>query len=139
MSDKPKLFLILKIVGFVGIIVAIFGIVMIITGFDDFESNNYLIGMFAIPLGLMMTFAGIFIGFGPEIAKLKTKTTKYIQQENKQDLTDIATTQADIASEAVTKTASAIKKGLEDTKFCKYCGAKIDSNSIFCNQCGKEQ
>ena len=95
--------------------------------------------------GLMATF-GLFIGvsclvmgFRPEITKMSTKSIKYIQQENKEDLKDIISTTADIASEAVTKTTTAIKQGIEDTIFCKHCGAKIDFDSKFCNKCGKEQ
>ena len=79
------------------------------------------------------------IGFRPEIAKMSTKSAKYIQQENKEDFRDIANSAADIASEAITKTTTAIKKGLEDKIFCKHCGEKIDSDSKFCSKCGKEQ
>jgi hypothetical protein len=58
---------------------------------------------------------------------------------NKEDLKDIASTAVEITSEAITKTATAIKTGLDDKMFCKHCGEKIDSDSKFCNKCGKEQ
>lgn len=88
----------------------------------------------------MMISSGLIIsGFKTEIAKLHTRTTKYIQEENKQDLTDIASTTADIASDAITTTTKSIKKGLKDTKFCKHCGKEIDKDSKFCSECGKEQ
>ena len=75
----------------------------------------------------------------PSMKGLLPEADKYIQQENKEDLKDIISTTADIASEAVTKTATEIKQGIEDTIFCKHCGAKIDFDSKFCKKCGKEQ
>ena len=137
--DKPKHFLIFKILGFVFLFIAGFGFYKLFTGFGDFESNNYMIGMFLLPVGIIATVAGIFVGFGPEIAKMKARNAKYIQQEIKGDLTDIANTNAEINSGAITTTTQAVKKGLSDNKFCKYCGAEIDADSVFCNKCGKEQ
>lgn len=139
MNNKPKHFLILKIVGFLGLAVAITGFVLVFTGFNDFESNNFLIGSFLVPFGFIATGIGIAIGFSPEIAKMKAKSTKYIQEQNKEDLTSIASINADISSESVTKTTKAIKKGLTETMYCKHCGAEIDKDSKFCKDCGKEQ
>lgn len=138
-NNKPKHFIIFKIVGFAGIILAIIGFVLIFTGFGDFESNNFMIGGFMATFGLFIGISCLMIGFRPEIAKMSTKSAKYIQQENKEDFRDIANSAADIASEAITKTTTAIKKGLEDKIFCKHCGEKIDSDSKFCSKCGKEQ
>ena len=138
-NNKPKHFIIFKIVGFAGIILAIIGFVLIFTGFGDFESNNFMIGGFMTTFGLFIGISCLMIGFRPEIAKMSTKSAKYIQQENKEDFRDIANSAADIASEAITKTTTAIKKGLEDKIFCKHCGEKIDSDSKFCSKCGKEQ
>jgi predicted amidophosphoribosyltransferase len=42
-------------------------------------------------------------------------------------------------SEAITKTTQAVNKGLDQTKFCKHCGAEIDEDSAFCSKCGKPQ
>ena len=92
-----------------------------------------------ILFGLFLAITFLVIGFRPEITKMSMKSARYIQQENKEDLTDIVSTSADIASEALTKTVSAVKKGLATTMFCKHCGAKIDENSKFCKYCGKEQ
>lgn len=138
-NNKPKHFLIFKIVGFTGIFLAIIGFILIFVGFGDFESNNFIIGGFMTTFGLFIGVSCLAIGFRPEITKILTQSTKYIQQENKEDLKDIANNTADITSEAITKTATAIKKGLNDKIFCKYCGEKIDSDSKFCNKCGKEQ
>ena len=138
-NNKPKYFIIFKIIGFLGIILAITGFVLACKGFDDFESNNFMIGGLMATFGLFIGVSCLVMGFRPEITKMSTKSIKYIQQENKEDLKDIISTTADIASEAVTKTTTAIKQGIKDTIFCKHCGAKIDFDSKFCNKCGKEQ
>ena len=138
-NNKPKYFIVFKIVGFIGIILAITGFVLACKGFDDFESNNFMIGGLMATFGLFIGVSCLVMGFRPEITKMSTKSIKYIQQENKEDLKDIISTTADIASEVVTKTTTAIKQGKKDTIFCKHCGAKIDFDSKFCNKCGKEQ
>lgn len=138
-NNKPKYFIIFKIVGFIGIILAIAGFVLTFVGFGDFESNNFMIGGLMATFGLFIGVSGLVIGFRPEITKASTQSIKYIQQENKEDFKDIASNAVEITSEAITKTATAIKTGLDDKMFCKHCGEKIDSDSKFCNKCGKEQ
>ena len=138
-NNKPKHFIVFKIVGFIGIIFAFIGFILTFIGFGDFETNNFMIGGFMATFGLFIGILCLMVGFRPEITKMSTKSAKYIQQENKEDFIDIASNTADIASEAITKTTSAIKKGLDDKIFCKHCGAKIDSDSKFSNKCGKEQ
>ena len=136
---KPKHFLIFKIIGFFGILVTVTGIIFLIIGFGDFETNNYLIGMFMFPFGIFISVFGLTTGFKPEISKVSTETVKYIQEENKEDLQDIMTTKAEIAAEAVTITANAVKDGLQNSIYCKHCGEKIDADSIFCRYCGGKQ
>ena len=131
--------MIFKLVGVIGVIVAITGMVLIITGFGDFESNNFMIGGFLTVIGIMAGFCGIIIGFSPEIAKAKTRAARYIQEENKDDLTALASNTAEIMSDAVTTTTSAAIKGMRKTIFCKHCGQEIDGDSKFCSFCGKEQ
>ena len=138
-NNKPKHFIVFKIIGFLGIILAIIGFALTVDGFDDFESNNFMIGVLMSTFGFFIGISGLMIGFRPEITKMSTKSVKYIQKENKEDFKDIASNAADIASEAITKTTTAIKTGLDDKIFCKHCGEKIDSDSKFCNKCGKEQ
>lgn len=138
-NKKPLLFLFCKILGFAFAVVAVVGVVFIFTGFGDFESNKFMIGGFLFAFGMFFAIVLLLIGFRPEISKLSTESKKYIQQQNKDNLSSIASTGADISSEAITKTTKAIKKGLKDTKFCKYCGDEIDADSKFCNSCGKEQ
>ena len=138
-NNKPTHLFILKVVGFIGIFVAIVGFVLTFKGFGDFEHNYFMIGGFMATMGGFVGVSCLIFGFRPEMMKLSTKTAKYIQEENKEDLADIADTGAEIMSGAVKKTAKAVKEGLKDTKFCKYCGAEIDEDSIFCSKCGKEQ
>ena len=139
MSNKPTRFLIFKLVGFAGVVVAIVGVVLVISGFGDFESNNFMIGGFLTCIGIMAGVSGIVNGFGTEIAKARVQTARYIQEENKDDLTAIASNTAEIVSDAVTTTAGAVREGIKATKFCKYCGEKIDEDARFCSTCGKEQ
>ena len=136
--NRPRHFWIFKIVGVIGAVATVTGIVLTVAGFGDFESNNFMIGSFVAVIGVMMTALGITIGFGPEIAKARAKTLRYIQEENKDDLTAIANNSAEIMSDAVSKTANAIANGVQKTMFCKHCGARIDIDSTFCSRCGKE-
>jgi hypothetical protein len=136
--NRPRHFWIFKIIGVIGAVATVTGIVLTVAGFGDFESNNFMIGSFVAVIGVMMTALGIAIGFGPEIAKARAKTLRYIQEENKDDLTAIANNSAEIMSDAVSKTANAIANGVQKTMFCKHCGARIDADSTFCSRCGKE-
>ncbi len=136
--NQPRHFWIFKIVGVIGAVATFTGIVLAIAGFGDFESNNFMIGSFVAVIGVMMTALGIAIGFGPEIAKARAKTLRYIQEENKEDLTAIANNRAEIMSDAISKTAGALANGVQKTMFCKHCGARIDIDSTFCSRCGKE-
>ena len=139
MNKKPTHFMLFKIVGAVGFALAVLGVILVITGFNDFESNNFMIGGFLVAFGLFVGFMGTAIGFSPEIAKMGAKGARYIQEENKDNLTAIASNTADIMSAAITTTAGAIKEGFQKKKFCKHCGKEIDSDSKFCPICGKEQ
>jgi uncharacterized membrane protein len=136
---KPIHYLIFKLLAGVFAIVAIAGVVLAIQGFGDFESNNFMIGGMMSAFGIFATVTCAMIGFKSEMAKMATQSAKYIQQQNKEDLSEIASTQAEIMKDAVETTAGAVKEGLADTKFCKHCGAKIDEDSRFCKECGKEQ
>lgn len=137
-NKKPKFFIVFKIIGFLAAIVAVFGFIKLVKGFDDFESNDYLIGMFLGSFGLFVAVACLTIGFKPEISKMNAKSIKYVQEENKNDLKDIATSHAEIHSEAISNTVNTIKDSINDTMFCKHCGEKIDANSTFCKYCGKK-
>ena len=137
--DKPKHYLILKISGFIGIFVFIFGIVLSISNFGSFDNNYFMIGGVLTCLGLPCGVMCLALGFRPELTKLSVRSAKYIQQENREDLKDMVTASAEISEDAVSTLASAVREGMQSTKiFCKHCGASIDSDSLFCSQCGKK-
>lgn len=139
-NKKPKHLLVLKIIGFIGLFVGIAGFIFVFIGFSNFEITKFMIGGFLGTFGIFIGVSCLTIGFRPEISKMSTKSTRYIQKENQEDLTDIANTSADISKGAITKTARAIKEGFADDKmYCKHCGELIDADSKFCNKCGKEQ
>ena len=138
MEKKPGHFLVFKIIGFIGVAIAVIGLINLISGFGSFHTQKFLIGMFMMPIGFFLGFTFLMLGFRPEVSKMASKSVKYIQQENKDVLKDIASTNADINSDAVTITAKAFKEGFKDTVFCKHCGKEIDADSKFCRYCGKE-
>jgi flagellar motor component MotA len=142
---EPKLYLVLRILGFILLVI---GIGMIVAGIivsqniDPFESS---LDMALIFPGVFIVMGGIsctVIGFEPKMAMMSARKARYIQEMTKGDLKAVADTQADIASEAISKTTKAIKDGINDkvadTMFCKHCGETIDQDSKFCKHCGKE-
>ncbi len=142
-NKKPKVFKVLKVIAPILLLV---GIVLIILGTAVFPQTwgGRAVGpnpALFVP-GMIIAFSSIpcfFIGYMTNINKTMIKTAKYIQEDNKEDLTDMANTSADIASGAVTKTAKAIKEGLKEYKYCRHCGKKVEEDSKFCKHCGKEQ
>lgn len=138
-NKKPEHLKVLKIIGIIGVVVGIVGFILLITGFGDFETNNFMIGMFLGPFGMFIGIACLMRAFSPELAKGIIKTSKYIQQENKEDLKDIVNTSADISKDAIKTVVKSVKEGIKDSKFCKHCGAEIDADSKFCSECGKPQ
>lgn len=153
--NKPKHFLVFKILSGVFLAVTIIGAILAFQGFGNFDTNNFMTGGFMFCFGAFATAVCASIGFRPEIAKMGVRSAKYMQQQNKEDLKDIASTSADITEDAVKKTAKSWKEGFADennevevgsekevfvgTMYCKHCGAKIDADSRFCKVCGKEQ
>lgn len=138
-SKLPIVFTILKIIGPILIIAAIVCFVISQNNFGNFENDNFMQFGLISSICFFVGFLCTAIGFLPNIQKMNIKMAKHIQTENKDDLKDLADTNADIMGDAVTKTAKNVKKGLKDTKFCKYCGSEIDTDSVYCNKCGKEQ
>ena len=139
MENKPNHYLIFKIIGFIGIIVSVIGLVLVFTGFGNFENNNFMLGGFMFTFGMAGGIGCLMVGFRPQIAKMQIQSMKHIQEQNKQDMIDIANNTADITKTMITKTTQAVAEGLNNTMYCKHCGAQIDSDSKFCNKCGKEQ
>lgn len=145
-NQEPKFYKVLRIAAPCLLILGITLIVLACTAFskDTWHGKQPSWGLLMPGIFIaFFAFPAFFIGFMPKIAKGMAKTniylTKEIQQQHKEDLSNIASTSADISSDAITKTAKAVKRGLKNTKFCKHCGAEIDADSKFCNSCGKEQ
>lgn len=141
-NEKPKHFIVLKILGLFlilgGITMIVLGVAVFRTPFGDGTMGNP--ALFAPGAAMcVISIPTLFVGFAPEINKMQIKTVKYMQQENKEDLEDIASEGADIAGEAVTKITKSIKEGINDTIYCKHCGKVVDADSKFCKHCGKEQ
>ncbi len=146
-NKLPKIFLIMRIVS---IVLAVVGLSLLIVGLcvnvpemsDDgwFGSSQQKMGLcFGGGVCLIFSLVTAIWSFTPAIQRVAIKTQKYVMNENKEDLSEIADTSADISQNAITKTAKAVKNGLKDTKFCKHCGKEIDADSVFCRHCGKKQ
>ena len=138
MNKKPEHLKKFKIIGIIGLAVGFIGIILVIAGFGG-NSGMFILGGFMMVFGTFVGTTCTKIGFSPEISKMKIKTAKYIQEDNKEDFKDIADTTVDITGEAVTRVVRSVKDGLDDTMFCKHCGEKIDADSKFCKKCGLEQ
>lgn len=140
--QEPKRLKVFRVLGFLFLIV---GIILIVLGTTVFKSEFAGSYMPCLPMmmpGVMLVFVSIsciIIGFSAKIQSAMIKQARYIQDQNKNTLSDMASTQADINSEAITKVTKSIKEGFEDHKYCKHCGAEIDADSRFCPYCGKEQ
>lgn len=141
---EPKHLLVLRLLGLgalvAGITLAVLGffVFKMEFGFDGKKIANpalFVPGIFLIVFSLPM----LFMGFSAKIAKMRLASERYMQEQNKQQLTQMADTKADIVSPAVEKTAKAVKNGLEDKTTCLHCGEAIEKGSKFCNHCGKEQ
>lgn len=138
----PVHFLICKILGFLALIGGIVLVVLACTVLSKPFMDTIQPNIIALMVGSTLSMCSIvllFTGFIPQFKKFTVKSAKYLQQQNQEDLKDIASTSADIKSEAVTKTVKAVKKGFKDTKYCKKCGTEIDRDSTFCKECGEKQ
>ena len=95
-AELPKIFLILRFVALGLLVVGVTLIVLACTAFatyDDFFGLEPSFGCL-VP-GVLCVFFAIpctIIGFLPSINKVAIKTSKYIQESNKEDLTDLMST-----------------------------------------------
>lgn len=140
---EPKHFRLFRIIGLsvlaVGVLLIVLGVAVFREDWGDGETvMNFALFVPGIMLSVL-SVPLVMIGFTPKITKMQVETAKYLQQSNKGDLKDIATTSADIASDSIATVVKTVKNATEDTKFCKYCGEQIDLDSVFCKSCGKQQ
>ena len=71
----------------------------------------------------------------------QVKSMRNMMDESKDDIQNIYTNMADATKDGIEITARALKKGFTEDEgiYCKHCGNKIDNDSKFCKNCGKEQ
>ena len=74
-----------------------------------------------------------------ELSRATIDLQKELLDENENALKELSSKRADIESVGLEKKAAAVKRGLTDTKKCKFCDAIIEADSIFCKECGKKQ
>lgn len=79
--------------------------------------------------------------FRGKMMSRQIKAAKYMMDDSKEDIENISTNMANSTKEGIEITTRAIKKGFteEEGIYCKHCGSKIDNDSKFCKNCGKEQ
>ena len=99
-----------------------------------------------VPIFIVLVFAFVLLlMFSPKLkGKLMSKqikATRYMMDESKDDIESISSNMADATKDGIETTTRTIRKGLTENGgiYCKYCGSKIDKDSIFCKKCGKEQ
>ena len=125
--------------------------------------NIVFIIIFVVAICIFIISFSIFISpkFRAKIMKKQIESTKYMLEESKDSIKDVANLginikenilnenedslknmskkEAEIAGEKIKIYASSIKEGLSQNKvYCKHCGSLIDSDSKFCKNCGKE-
>ena len=128
-NKEPVVFLVFRIIGFVMLGI---GVIALLGAIDGLTISPIALLVFPCPV--------LIIGFIPSIKRMVIKTRKYLINETKDYMKDIADTKADIASGAITKTVSAVKSGWKGEKMhCKHCGVEIDIDSKYCNKCGGQQ
>lgn len=68
----------------------------------------------------------------------QVKSLKYMMDDSKDTLKNLTNDMTDITKDSVEATARAVKKGLteEDGVACPRCGKKIDKDSKYCKYCG---
>ena len=99
-------------------------------------------------IGVMVVIAIVFMSSSRGMSQMMKRTIKMqkdILDENEEDLKEISAKSANIEKEAIEIKARAVRDGFinneekEDNKYCKYCDALIDDDSLFCKKCGKKQ
>ena len=130
-AKLPKIFLVLRFVALGLFITGVTLIVLACTAFatyDDFFGLEPALGIL-LP-GIVCVFFAIpctIIGFMPSINKVAIKTSKYIQESNREDLTDLMSTGMGIGIDA---TSQAINENEDDLRTIADKGADIMSGPI---------
>lgn len=101
----------------------------------------FVVAFILVILGFVFVLTLMFNPkFRGKMLSNQMKSVKYMMDDSKEDIESISTDMANATKEGVQITASAIKEGFTGKNtFCKHCGSKIDEDSKFCKECGKEQ
>ena len=137
--QKQKMKKIFKTIIIIGVVLTLLGTVLAVLAFTTSKYVNEamaIIGFCLISFGIPV----ILWGFVPKIERFNMQVRKHIQEENKDTLTSMANTSADIHSEAVGKIAKTIHNEINNktSKFCQHCGAPVKPNQKFCKYCGNQ-
>ena len=62
-NQKPKHLFLFKILGGIFAVVTVVGFVLVVTGFGNFENNNFMIGGFLSTFGLFLAGTFLFLGY----------------------------------------------------------------------------
>lgn len=154
MFRKPLNTLLLKILGFIFVGVAIFGIINIVIGVktfnDEFINTKLIVGLYSFTLSCIISIPCLVDGFRPNLEKRKASkkyidNNSYANNNTSSDITetgdpeDISKTIKDIVIESIEQNTVKTSDGKKPIKYCIECGCAIDKNSNFCKICGKEQ
>lgn len=115
--------------------------------FENMFNVASIMGIIILIISVLLFVIIIFTMFSPKLRSkfvdAQLKAQKQVIDDNEELLKDLNTRSAEITKDG-TKVqyramAEGIKEGLGEEKiFCKYCGKQIDTDSKFCNGCGKE-
>ena len=95
-------------------------------------------------LGMFMLLPGIFITIVGCMIRFVVGNQRNIMAYQAQQVMPIAQEGIEKMSPSMGIAAKEIAKGIkeeisvDDTIYCKHCGAQIDADSNFCNKCGKQ-
>lgn len=122
------------------------GKVLLIIGGIGFLTCSVLIFGFEVPqIGILwIAFFGVIVaGLIMLFVGNQRKISAYMTQQQipvaKEAIDEMAPTVGSAAGEIAKGVVKGINEAKEDEIYCKHCGSKIDSDSTFCNKCGKEQ
>lgn len=102
------------------------------------QSHKEFLGTAMLMFGVFITIVGCMVRFAlgnrREIMAYQVQQGMPIMQEGVEQMSPTM-------GKAAKEIFRGIKEGMSEDEqiYCKYCGAQIDADSLFCNKCGKPQ
>lgn len=131
-NQKKKISVGSIILMILGPLCLIAGIAFLVIGFGDFNNSKlYIVGMFMLPLGFILSSAG----FIPLLHRGTMKMHEHVIERGSSTLTKMASTIQNSLKELnldgnetprKDRCSSCGAKVTEEDKYCPYCGSKID-------------